>query len=100
MAEDDQDELERLLEEVRDEASFLTFIAALGKDWDAEQSEERANPSPPFGPGARDWENGTIGAFLESAEAWGRVSRDQSAHTKNNPWARAAQILYAGKVYE
>ena len=97
MGKDRQDKLERLLEEVRDEGSFLTFIAALGKDWDAEQSEEKANPSPPFGPGGRGWESGTIGAFLESAEAWGR---EQSARKTDNPWSRAARILYAGKIYE
>jgi hypothetical protein len=95
-------DLQTLADEVTDEASFLEFVTALGSDWDDEQAKEAQSPSSPFGAGANGWENGTIGAFLDGAATWGKASVNGLPFYKRpeNPWQRAAQILYAGKCYE
>src|ERR1041385_1752821 len=59
-----------LLEAVHDRSSFLAFVAALAKDRREEVEIERTMPSPPCGPGARGWQNGSIESFLERAAAW------------------------------
>ena len=87
----------QLANTVYDEASFLQFVEALRNDWNSEQAIERENPSSPYGAGARGWENGTIGAFLDALVAWGR---DSAGAASDNPWCRAAQLLAAGKHYE
>jgi hypothetical protein len=94
--------LDELLDAVRDEASFLCFLKALENDWEDEHRKETANPSPPYSSGANGWENSTIGAFLESARAWGESTKDRENFYKLpfDPWNRAAQIIYAGKFYE
>lgn len=94
--------LKAALDAVNDEQSFLHFLQALGEDWVDEQQKELANPSSPYGPGANGWENGTIGAYLEAAVAWGEASVDglRFYEKPSNPWRRAAQILHAGKLYE
>lgn len=75
------------LNTVTDEKSFLDFLKALENDWH-ENTEE--------------WENTTIPAFLESAVSWAEDMGDENEHFKKpkNPWKLAAQILYAGKLYE
>ena len=75
---------------VWDEATFVAFIAALAEDWEDE------------GPGANEWENGTIAAFLGAAAAWGESTKNGTEFysVPSNPWRRAAQILLAGKFYE
>jgi hypothetical protein len=94
--------LMKLEDEVCDEASFLTFVAALADDWEDEREKEKSQPSSPYGPGANGWENGTIGAFLERASAWAQASihGTQSYSPPQNVWRRCAQILHAGKFYE
>jgi hypothetical protein len=87
----------QLANTVHDEASFLLFVEALRDDWNSEQTVERENPSSPYGAGARGWENGTIGTFLDALVTWGRESASDSP---DNPWCRAAQLLAAGKHYE
>jgi hypothetical protein len=93
-----------LVEQVRDEASLLRFIAALKDDWYEERAKEHANPSSPHGPGANGWENGTIGAFLDAALRWAEDTRlDTSGSVvafPENPWRRIACVLLAGKSYE
>lgn len=90
--------LHKLLAEVQDEGSFRKFLFALHQDWESDRKKEKRNPSSPYGPSANGWENGTIGNFLEAASAW---SEDTEIENSNeNVWARAAQIIYAGKVYE
>jgi hypothetical protein len=94
--------LETILESVIDEQSFLRFLQALAEDWNNEQEHELANPSPPYGPGANGWENGTIGAYLDAAARWGEASVGglEFYEKPDNPWRRSAEILYMGKIYE
>jgi hypothetical protein len=94
--------LQTILESVADEQSFLQFMQALAEDWEDEQESERAKPSSPYGPGANGWENGTVGAYLDAAVRWGEASINGLAVYEKpaNPWKRAAQILYMGKLYE
>jgi hypothetical protein len=94
--------LQTILESVADEQSFLQFMQALAEDWEDEQESERAKPSSPYGPGANGWENGTVGAYLDAAVRWGEASINALAVYEKpaNPWKRAAQILYMGKLYE
>ena len=75
-----------LVNEVKDELSFLEFINELRKD--AEIGE--------------GWENGSIETFLEAAHAWGEVSINGLLYydKPENPWTRCAQIIYMGKIYE
>jgi len=94
--------LQTILESVADEQSFLQFVRALAEDWEDEQESERAKPSSPYGPGANGWENVTVGAYLDAAVRWGEASINGLAVYEKpaNPWKRAAQILYMGKLYE
>ena len=92
---------EDLLESVTDEMSFLGFLKALSDDWETERAMEEKNPSPPYGPGALGWQNGTIGQFLESASACGIDNQNKGGISPgSNPWRCAAEILLAGKYYE
>jgi hypothetical protein len=77
-----------LLETVIDEISFIKFLSALESDWS--------------GPGNSEWQNETIGQFLEAAASWGMDSKDglESYKKPSNPWRRAAGIMYMGKIYE
>lgn len=95
-------QLQAILDSVTDEQSFLRFLQALAEDWEDEQQKELANPSPPYCTGANGWENGTIGAFLDAAFQWGDSSSDglRFYEKPSNPWKRAAEILYMGKLYE
>ncbi|MEM7223914.1 MAG: hypothetical protein AAF495_13095 [Pseudomonadota bacterium] len=91
-----------LSDAVHDETSFIEFIDALRSDWLDERRKEQVNASPPYGRGANGWENGDIDGFLDAASAWARASRCGMLlyEVPANPWARAAQILHAGKFYE
>jgi len=53
-------------------------------------------------PGRNGWENGTIGSFLERASACGMAHLRTAASNRqpDNPWRRAAEIVYCGKIYE
>lgn len=95
-------ELSKLADAVEDESGFLRFVAALASDWDEERRIEAEHPSSPYGAGALGWENGSIGAFLDAAHAWGEATSEgtQYYEVPANPWRRAAQILFAGKFYE
>lgn len=95
-------QLQAILDSVNDEQSFLRFLQALAEDWEDEQHKELANPSPPYCPGANGWKNGTIGAYLDAAFQWGDSSFDglRLYEKPSNPWKRAADILYMGKLYE
>jgi len=98
------DDLDKLLDVVCDEDSFLGFLNALAKDRAEEARLEAIEPSNPYGPGATGWQNGSIEAFLECAAAWGEDSKDGMPLSKwekpTNPWKRCAEIIYMGKHYE
>ncbi len=77
----------KLLEEVKDEKSFLLFVKSLIKD--------RKSPD--------DWENNTIDDFLESSVAWAEDSSfgiNQDSELETNKWKQFAVFLYCGKIYE
>ena len=90
-----EDTLSQLAEAVTDEVSFVRFLRALAEDYEADATANQ--PASPYGPGPLGWENGSIGAFLESAAAWAEAKRQPSAP---NPWRACADILLAGKSYE
>lgn len=82
-------DLREALDGVVDERSFIGFLHALACDWSAA-------PSP------SDWQNGSIGAFLDAAAAWAEASKNglQFYDVPSNPWRRVADMLIAGKEYE
>ncbi len=99
------DDLDKLLEAVCDEDSFIFFLNALGIDRADEVSKENVLPSNPFGAGSNGWQHGSIENFLEAAAAWGEASKDGMPMNPNwekptNPWKRCAEIIYMGKHYE
>lgn len=96
------DHLDKLLEKVADQRSFLAFIGALSCDFAAGLEAEAIRPSSPYGPNASGWENVTVHGFLEAAQAWGAdtLARGEPDSSEINPWRRCAEILYAGKFYE
>ena len=77
------------LDRVVDERSFVDFLHALACDWSVA-------PSP------LDWENGSIGEFLDAAAAWAEASKNGLRFyvVPTNPWRRVADMLIAGKEYE
>lgn len=101
-------DLEKLLEGVNDEDTFLKFLKALALDRADEVSKEAKMPSNPYGPGANGWQHGSIEAFLEAAAAWAEDSKNAlrqidgppKVAAPTNPWKQCAEILYMGKHYE
>lgn len=94
--------LKALLEQVVDQSTFLAFVDALACDFAAEARIEKEAPSSPYGPGALDWENGSIDTFLDAAHAWGTATAGDPIRDAKDVtvWRRCAEILYAGKYYE
>ena len=87
MAKESMSEPYKLLEEVKDEKSFLLFVKSLIKD--------RQSPD--------DCENKTINDFLESSVAWAEDSNfgiKQDSELETNKWKQFAVFLYCGKIYE
>ena len=78
-------DLSSLLERVSDRTSFIVFVRALASD-------------------ARigdDWQNSSIGDYLEAAAAWGEDSaRLPGALPEAASWKALALFLYSGKIYE
>jgi hypothetical protein len=91
-------ELEQLVNQVNSKETFLEFVRALAADWDEEQQLEKKSSSNPFGRGAKGWENGSIGSFLDAMQAWMVDSREKVSTTPD--WKTFARILLAGKFYE
>ena len=87
-----------LLEEVKDEASFLLFVKSLITD--RETHEGKPIDEVGF---AGDWTNNSISGFLEAAVSWAEDSNfgvRQDSELKSNKWKQFAVFLYCGKVYE
>ena len=76
-----------LVNEVKDEATFIAFLSALSQD-------RQACPD--------EWQHDAIESFLEAASEWGQESVHGLTHYEkpDNPWKRSAQIMYMGKIYE
>lgn len=83
---------------VNSKESFLEFIEDLRADWEASQEAERKNPSPPYGPKARYWENPELGSFLEAMHAWVEDMGDRLPSDAD--WETFARMFIAGKGYE
>ncbi len=91
-------ELHEILDEVKDESSFLNFAKALMKD----RENHKGKPVDEVG-FAGDWANNDIAGFLESAIAWAEDSDfgiRQDAELQSNKWKQFAVFLYCGKIYE
>ena len=91
-------ELHQVLEEVKDEVSFLAFVKALITD--REPHEGKATDEVGF---VEDWANNDISGFLESAVAWAEDSgfgEKQRPELAKNRWKQFATFLYCGKIYE
>lgn len=94
--------LHELLEQVDDRDSFFKFVSALSNERRLDAREERDDPSPPYGPTHRGWENTTIEDFLEAALAWAKTTqmgRTQGLGEEPS-WKSFAAFLYLGKIYE
>jgi hypothetical protein len=94
-----ESQLLKLLSEVHDEQSFLSFVQALTTDrTNAALSEKIKSDSE------NTWENITIESYLEAASAWASDSNfgraQQSVKFNDNCWNQFANFLYAGKIYE
>jgi hypothetical protein len=76
----------------------LEFVRALAADWAKEQELAKKTPSVPYGPGAKGWENGSIGTFLDAMQAWTTDSGEKIP--AKGDWKTFARILCAGKYYE
>jgi hypothetical protein len=95
-------DLDAVLRQVHDEASFIAFVEALATDFEEESRLEQKQPRAPYSSGPLGWQNGSVGAMLDAVAAWGRdtaLSLPDPA-TAPNPWYRCAHMLYAGKFYE
>jgi len=91
-------ELHEILDEVKDEKSFLDFAKALMKDREVHEGK----PIDEVG-FAGDWANNDIAGFLESAIAWAEDSNfgiTQDSDLKSNKWKQFAVFLCCGKIYE
>jgi hypothetical protein len=94
-------DLEYLLDEVKDRASFLAFVKALEQDRREEVAKEKLSPISPYGPGANGWENGTIEDYLDACVACAEDWEDRPGGLPETAsWATFAKFLYCGKGYE
>lgn len=93
-------DLRTLLDCVIDERSFIEYLRALAGEWSA-RHESGVFSTLPTDP-ASNWENASIGAFLDAAVRWADASRDglRFYDVPTNPWRRMAEIMRAGKEYE
>lgn len=92
-------DLDTLLDQVKDEQSFLEFVRALLADKEDEDQKQKENPANPHSHGWNGWQNDTIAAFLDSAIAWAKDNKS-AEWLEANPWKKCALFLYAGKFYE
>ncbi|WP_237067496.1 DUF7660 family protein [Microbulbifer guangxiensis] len=91
-------ELHEILDEVKDEKSFLEFAKSLMEDREAHEGK----PVNEVG-FAGDWANNDISAFLGAAIAWAEDSDFgvlQDSTLETNKWKQFAVFLYCGKIYE
>ena len=87
---------------VTDEQSFLEFMEMLSNDWEESRQAEPRSEVSPDAITTQEWQNYTIGDFLEAGCRWGNESINGLVHypKPTNPWQRMAHLLYAGKCYE
>jgi len=82
-------DLTEKLELVSDRDTFLAFVHALIEDWKEKNSKS-------------EWQNATIGTYLEAALAWAKDSQmgEKQGLSASESWKAFAIFLYAGKIYE
>jgi hypothetical protein len=89
------------LDRVSDRNSFLEFVKALIEDWNENEKKiEEKKKQNLYSPTWDDseWQNGTIGSYLEAATAWAEAFRENRLNESS--WKSFAEFLYAGKIYE
>ncbi|WP_228553562.1 hypothetical protein [Pseudoalteromonas sp. PPB1] len=94
----DMREPHEILDEVKDEESFLLFVKSLIAD--REPHEGKSKDEVSF---TEDWANNSISGFLEAAVAWVEDSDfgiHQDSELRTNKWKQFAVFLYCGKIYE
>jgi hypothetical protein len=79
------------LENVSDRETFFHFVDLL-----SQIAPKLKNGSVTGGSG---WESLDISEYLESSVAWARDSKFDVAKD-DNIWAKMAELLYAGMIYE
>jgi hypothetical protein len=92
-----QDQLHKLYDDVKDEASFITFALALIQD------RESVARFPTTADGFHgEWASNSIESFLEAAVAWAEDSNfgARPGPKSTNPWRLFATFLLAGRGYE
>lgn len=88
------------LENVKDKASFMTFVEALADEREQAEKMERENPVYYQLGGALDWQNGNISAFLRAGlECFEERPLKESVSAEPS-WRGFAEFLYFGKIYE
>lgn len=94
-----EDETFALLEQVKDQESFVRFVVALAEERRAAAEDEKAQPQRHMIDGARGWSNADIASFLEAGLAYfgGGVFHKPE---KEPSWRMFADFLWFGKIYE
>lgn len=94
-------ELNTLLNQVKDEKSFLIFVKAMLNERYEDIELEKIKPSSPYGPSNKGWENITLENFLRGSIAWAEdTDFGSKQNIDTNLWHKFAVFLYCGKIYE
>lgn len=92
-----------LLEQVDSKETFLRFLNVLAIDWQASQSPKTPASASPDSSAADDWQNPSLGSFLQSMHSWA-LTQNAKTGEPNLPeeatWNAFARMLAAAKVYE
>ena len=98
-----QERYYELLEQVNSRETFLRFLNVLAVDWQASQSPKTPASASPYSPAADDWQNPSLGRFLDAMHSWA-LTQNAKTGDPNLPeepsWQSFAQMLAAAKVYE
>jgi hypothetical protein len=90
------------LENVVDLDTFLDFVRALIDDWERNEKGGKFRRPDLSTSSSDDWQNGTIGSYLEAAHAWARTTEmgKKQGVSSSLSWKAFALFLYIGKIYE
>jgi hypothetical protein len=92
-----------LAEQVNSKETFTSFLKELSADWYDSQEKETLSPSSPYGPAANDWENPTLGRFLDALVTWSHTKYTLTGELnvpEDASWNTFARKMAAAKVYE
>ena len=97
----DKYKLDKMLKTVETEETFVNFLSELHREWLLVTEVESKNLSPKYTSLALGWENENLTKFLEAAASGGADQlKNETDKYNDNPWQRAAFIIYHGKFYE